>query len=79
MSIKSSPSLKLDHVRSKTRSDLRKMHYVCVLFGAHNSETFYSTKFKFSMIFSQTNTFDFMVELTLGLALWWSQGSDRSY
>ena len=35
---------------------------------AHNFDTFYATKLKFGMIFTQTKTLDFMVELHLGLA-----------
>ena len=38
--------------------------YVQVL---HNFDTFYATKLKFGMIFTQTKT-DFMVELSLGMA-----------
>ena len=33
---------------------------------AHNFDTFYATKFKLCMIFTQTKTLDFMVELPLG-------------
>ena len=35
---------------------------------AHNFDIFYATKLKFGMIFTQTKTLDFMVELPLGLA-----------
>ena len=35
---------------------------------AHNFDTFYATKLKFDMIFTQTKTLDFMVELPLGEA-----------
>ena len=37
---------------------------------------FYATKMKFGMIFTQTKTLDFMVELSRGIALGWSQGSE---
>ena len=33
---------------------------------AHNFDIFYATKLKFDMIFTQTKTLDFMVELALG-------------
>ena len=33
---------------------------------AHNFDTFYATKLKFGMIFTQTKTLDFMIELPLG-------------
>ena len=35
---------------------------------AHNFDTFYATKLKFGMSFTQTKTLDFMVELPLGRA-----------
>ena len=35
---------------------------------AHNFDTFYATKLKFGMIFTQTKTLDFMVELPLSRA-----------
>ena len=35
---------------------------------AHNFGTFYATKLKFGMVFTQTKTLDFMVELPLGEA-----------
>ena len=34
---------------------------------AHDFDTFYTTKLKFGMKFTQTKTLDFMVELSLGL------------
>ena len=43
---------------------------------AHNFDTVYATKFIFGMIFTQTKTLDFMVELPLGLAPGWDQGSE---
>ena len=43
---------------------------------AHNFDTFYATKLKFGMIFTQTKTLDFMVELPLGHAPGWGQGQD---
>ena len=36
---------------------------------AHNFDTFYATKLKFGMIFTQTKTLAFIVELPLGPAL----------
>ena len=44
--------------------------------SAHNFDTFYATKLKFGMIFTQTQTLGFMVELPLGLALGRGQGSE---
>ena len=35
---------------------------------AHNFDTFYATKLKFGMIFTQTKTLDFMIEFPLGRA-----------
>ena len=43
---------------------------------AHTFHTFYATKLKFGMIFTQTKTIDFMVELPLGLAPGRDQGSE---
>ena len=43
---------------------------------AHNFDTFYATKLKFGMIFTQTKTLDFIVELPLGLAPGWGQWSE---
>ena len=43
--------------------------YICITGNvkvAHNFDTFYATKLKFAMIFTQTKTSDFMVELPLG-------------
>ena len=42
---------------------------------AHNFDTFYATKLKFGVIYTQTKT-DFMVELPLGLATELGQGSE---
>ena len=42
---------------------------------AHNFDTFYATKLKFG-IFTQIKTIEFIVELPLGLAPWWGQGSE---
>ena len=42
----------------------------------HNFDTFYATKLKFGMIFTQTKTLNFMVELALGLAPGHGQGSE---
>ena len=33
---------------------------------AHNFDTFYATKLKLGVVFTQTKTLDFMVELPLG-------------
>ena len=41
--------------------------YICIQV-AHNFDTFHATKLKFGMIFTQTKTLDFMVDLPLGLA-----------
>ena len=41
---------------------------------AHNFDNFYATKLK--LIFTQIKTLDFMVELPLGLALGFGQGSE---
>ena len=43
---------------------------------AHNFDNFYATKLKFGMIFTQTKTLDFMVELHLGLAPGWGLVSE---
>ena len=43
---------------------------------AHNFDIFYATKLKFGMIFTQTKTLDFMVELLLGLVPGQGQGSE---
>ena len=43
---------------------------------AHNFDTFYATNLKFGMIFTQTKTSDFMVELPLGLVPGWGQGQN---
>ena len=43
---------------------------------ARNFDTFYATKLKFGMIFTQTKTLDFMVELPLRLAPGRGQGSE---
>ena len=43
---------------------------------AHNFDTFYATKLKFGVIFTQTKTLDFMVELPLGRAR--GQNGDRA-
>ena len=43
---------------------------------AHSFDTFYATKLKFGMIFTQTKTLDFMVELLLGHAPGWGQESE---
>ena len=48
-----------------------------VSLGAHSFDTFYLTNFKFGMIFTQTNTFDFVVELLLVGAR--GQNVSRSY
>ena len=51
--------------------------YIHIYFQvADNFVTFYATKLKFAMIFTQTKTFDFMVELSLGLAPGRGQGSE---
>ena len=42
---------------------------------AHNFDTFYATKLKFGMIFTQTKTLDFIIVLPLRLAAGWGQGS----
>ena len=43
---------------------------------AHNFDTFYATKLNIGMIFTQTKTLDFMVELPLGLVPGIGQGSE---
>ena len=43
---------------------------------AHNLDTFYTTKLKSGMIFTQTKTLDFVVELPLGLSPGQGQGSE---
>ena len=43
---------------------------------AHYSDTFYATKLKFGMIFTQTMTLDFMVVFLLGLAPGQDQGAE---
>ena len=43
---------------------------------AHNFDTFYATKLIFSMIFTQTKTLDFMVELPPGPEPGQGQGSE---
>ena len=43
---------------------------------AHNFDTFYATKLKFGMIFTQTKVLDFVVELPLGLYPRRGQGSE---
>ena len=42
----------------------------------HNFDTLYAIKLKFGMIFTQSKILDFMVELPLGLAPGWGQGSE---
>ena len=42
----------------------------------HNFDTFYATKLKFGIIFTQTKALDSMVELSLWLAPGRAQGSD---
>ena len=42
------------------------LHIYIYLQVAHNFDTFYATKLKIGMIFTQTKTLDFMVELPLG-------------
>ena len=43
---------------------------------AYNFDTFYATKLKFGMIFTQTKTLDFMVKLPLELPAGRDQGSE---
>ena len=43
---------------------------------AYNFDTFYATKLKFGMIFTETKTLDFMEELHLGLAPGQGHGSE---
>ena len=43
---------------------------------AHYFNTFYATKLKLGMIFTQTKTLDFMVELPLELSLGGARGQN---
>ena len=52
------------------------LHIYIHIYIPHNFDTFYTTKLKFCMIFTQNKTLDFMVELPLGLASGLGQGSE---
>ena len=59
------------HVQVYTQVYLRIYIHIYVQV-AHNFNTFYATKLKFGMIFTQTKTLDFMVELHVG----WTRGQN---